>query len=138
MRKRRSIVGPIAAIVPVAYCGGLIAFFLRDSSLEDAVQIGLGPTLLGLAVVGFLFCIPLLYAIIRKISGPRRPRTGGPGAPTPDGGGGNGADIDAMIARHMARMAAEPASAAPAASELSSPSSGGKAQARPGFGRKGG
>ncbi|HEY2069996.1 MAG TPA: hypothetical protein VGG48_10620 [Rhizomicrobium sp.] len=101
----------IRAIVPVVFLGGLFFYFLHTSgSIEGAVAIGLGPTLLGLGILCLLFCIPLFYGIIRIIL--TRPRN-------PDGRGSdpdddeNTFDADAMIARYLARQAEEAAASPP-------------------------
>jgi len=127
----KSIFGLMRTIVPVVYCGGLVWYFLDLSgSVEDAKAIGLWPTLVGLSVVGLLFCIPLIFKIVWIILGLRSPRTGSHGdADTP----GSGFDADAAIARFKAQRSADVASSArttPAA-----PASGGPGQ-RHSFGRK--
>jgi hypothetical protein len=72
MRTLNSAFGVIRALVPVLYCGGLIYYFLDYSgSVQDAETIGLGPTLLGLGAVGLLFCIPLIFKIVRIFAEPR-------------------------------------------------------------------
>ena len=54
--RTKPIFRAIGAIVPVFYCGGLLIYFIHQGgSLEGAISIGLGPTLLGLAIVGLLF-----------------------------------------------------------------------------------
>ena len=123
----------IGALVPILYCGYLLYYFLDISgSVEEAKVDGLGPTLMGLAVVGLLFCIPFLVKIVRLFKGPRSPGAGGnggPDAPTGDGG----FDADAVIARYMARQSAQAAPSSPAAP----PASGGRGPVgRPSFGRK--
>jgi hypothetical protein len=52
---------------PILYCGGLLYYFLDFSgSVQEAEMDGLGPTLLGLGVVGLLFCIPFIVKIVRQ------------------------------------------------------------------------
>jgi hypothetical protein len=95
--------------MPVLYCGILIYYFLDISgSLRGAKTIGLTPTLLGLGVVGLLFCIPLIVTLMRMFSGPRSPESG-PNASGDD----NGFDADAAVARYMAQQPAKGTSAAP-------------------------
>jgi hypothetical protein len=104
----------IVALVPILYCGSLLYYFLDLSgSVQEARTDGLGPTLLGLAAVGLLFCIPLVMKIVRIFAGPRSPGSGGPDASTHDGEGEF--DADAAVARYMARRSAEAASCSPAA-----------------------
>ena len=134
MRNLKSVFGVIAALVPVLYWGGLFYYFLDvGGSVQEAETIGLGPTLLGLGVVGLLFCIPLVVKIVRIFAGPRSPGSGGRGGPdasTHDGDGGF--DADAVVARYMARRSAE---AAPGSAAAPPAREGGPAR-RPGFGRK--
>ena len=126
--------GLIRSLVPVLYCGGLVYYFLDQcgGSVETAETIGLGPYLLGLTVVGLLFCIPLIVKIVLILSILLSPRSGG--RHDPDGSGHDGEfDADAVLARYNARRAAEDAPssrAAPPAHE------GGGPARRPSFGRK--
>ena len=135
MRTLKSVFGVIGALVPILYCGGLLYYFLDLSgSVQEAEQDGLGPTLLGLGIVGLLFCIPLIVKIVRIFAGPRSPGSGGRGGPdasTHDGEGGF--DADAAVARYMARRSAEAAARSPAAPPAHE---GGGPARRPGFGRK--
>jgi hypothetical protein len=121
--------GIVRALMPVLYCGGLAIFFFRvGGSVENVSTIGLGPTVLGLGIVGFLFCIPAIVKLMRFIPGPRPPRSGdGPDEP-------EGFDPDAAIARYMARQSAETIPVRPAASPA--PKSAGPAKPS-GFGRRG-
>ena len=114
--------------MPVLYFGGLAIFFFRvGGSVENVSAIGLGPTVLGLGTLGFLFCIPAIIKLMRYIPGPRPPRSGdGPDEP-------EGFDPDAAIARYMARQSAETIPARPAAP--AAPKSAGPAKPS-GFGRR--
>ena len=124
----------ILAVLPVIYCGVLLFYFLDQGGANDApVAEGLGPTVIGLGVVGLLFCIPLVFKLIRLVVTPR-----GPGS-DPDGPAleeETPFDADAALARYLARKQAEmqvqgamPPSIAP------SPQHDAKPQ-RPSFGRK--
>jgi len=106
----KSVFGLIRTIVPVVYCGGLVWYFLDTSgSVENAKAIGLWPFVVGLAVVGLLFCIPLIFKIVWIILGLRSPGSGSHGdADTP----GSGFDADAAIARYKAQRAVEAAGGA--------------------------
>jgi hypothetical protein len=137
VRKVKSGFGVIAALLPVLYCGGLLYYFIDTSgSIHQASEIGLGPTLAGLAAVGLLFCIPLFLKIARFLSGPRSPGSDGSGGPDKSGSGGeSGFDAAAVVDRYLASRPAEHASApviAPRATQVAAP---GK---RSGFGRKSG
>lgn len=111
------------------YCVGLAVYFFRVAgSGENVSAIGLGPTVLGLGIVGFLFCIPAIIKLMRFIPGPRSPRSGdGPDEP-------EGFDPDAAIARYMAQQSAETIPARP----VSQPAPKSAGPAKPsGFGRRG-
>ena len=130
MRTFKSVLIVIGALMPVLYCGTLLYYFLDISgSLKNAKSIGLAPTLVGLGVVGLLFCIPLVLKIVRIFSGPRSPGSG-PDASARDDE--SGFDADAAIARYMAQRSPQtvPGSAAVR------PTFGGGAARRPGFGRR--
>ncbi len=85
--------------------------------------------MLGLGVVGLLFCIPLIIKIARLFAGPHSPVSGGPGDTSPRDGG---FDADAVVARYLARQSEQAARDASAPPTLES---GGLAT-RPSFGRK--
>jgi len=133
MRTLKSVLGVIGILVPIVYCGGLIYYFLDLSgSVREAEAIGLGPTLLGLTVVGLLFCIPLIVKIVRMFIGPRSPGgSGGREASTHDGK--DGFDPDAAVARDMAQRTAE---AAPGAPPMPRTHDTAGPATRPSFGRK--
>src|SRR5215218_3662830 len=104
MQTVKSVFGVTRALLPVLYFGGLAAYFLRVSggSMEAINMLGLGPTILGLGALGFLFCIPLILKVGRLFGGPRAPGSGGgSNRSTPDDDEG-GFDPDAAIARYMA------------------------------------
>lgn len=110
MRTFKSVVIVIGALMAVLYCGTLLYYFLDISgSLRGTKTIGLAPTLLGLGLVGLVFCFPLVLKIARIFA--RAPESG-PGAPAGD----DGFDADAAIARYMADRPAQarPATATPA------------------------
>jgi hypothetical protein len=120
----------IRTIVPVLYCGGLLVYFIHvGGSVDGAISIGLGPTLLGLSAVGLLFSIPLIVAIFRISRGTRPPGSDRRGWPHD---GGDGFDADAVIARYLADGPTQAAASPPAPS----PSSAGDAAKRTVFGRR--
>ena len=134
MRTVKSVFGVISALGPVLYCGGLAYHFLDLSgSMQEAQEIGLGPTVIGLAVVGLLFCIPLILKLVRIFRGPRLPGPEGRGgADAPERDDEDGFDPDAAIARYMAQRSAEAVVNTPAGL-----SAHGRGPAkRPGFGRR--
>lgn len=130
MQNLKSAFGIVSALVPVIYCCGLLYYFVDTSgSLEEARAIGLGPTVLGLGIVGFLFSIPAIVKAIRLVARLLSPGSGG--GDTPKGGGK--LDPDAAIARYLAKQSAGGAtrvSDAPRAPIGSGPSD------RPSFGRR--
>ena len=130
----KSAFGLAKALLPVLYCGYLIYYFLDlGGSVEAIEENGLTPTVIGLAAVGLLFCIPLIFKLIRLIRGLGPPGPGGSARrndnTNEDDDGG--AAADAIIARYMARKAAEEAPAAPRPA-----APGGGPARRPSFGRK--
>jgi hypothetical protein len=115
MRLMKSL-GVLGALLPIVYCGGLLFYFAGFGKETKTLEAGgLGSTILGLGVVGLLFCIPLVFKIAKLFA--RSRAGGGPDAPS------GGLDPDAMIARYMAKQAATGASDSAAAP-------------RAGFGRK--
>lgn len=139
MRNLKPGLGILGAVIPVLYCGGLLYYFSNVESFTG-VPVGdvLGPTKLGLAVVGLLFLLALAWKIWRLASQPAAP---GPGKSSrsfdalPEER--SDFDPDAAIARYLAkRPEGSPDLADPSASPP--PSFGGPRPApRPGgFGRK--
>lgn len=114
--------------MPVIYCGGLLAYFLwlTGGSLEVVKLLNLGPTLLGLGIIGLAFCIPLALKLKQLFRGPRTPGSGG-------GSDEEGFDADAVVARYLAQRPSEPVSGA----SVSRPMSKSSGPAKPsGFGRR--
>lgn len=99
----KPIFGVIGSILPVVYFGGLAWYFFDvGGSVEQVKANGLGPTVLGLTVLGLLFSIPLIVKIVAVIVALRKSgRAGEPEEQT--------FDADAAVARYRARQAAEPA-----------------------------
>ena len=133
MGRLKSVFIVIGALAPIIYCGSLLHYFVDLSgSVQEARVDGLGPTLMGLGIVGLLFCVSLLIKLVRIFARPRPPGSGGSlNASTDDDE--SGFDADAAIARYMAQRSTE--TAANALAVPARPSGGGAAR-RPGFGRK--
>jgi len=108
----KSILGVIGALVPILYFGGLLYYFVDSmGSVEDAQMNGLGPTLLGLAVVGLLFFIPLSVKLVRLFTGSSSRAT----ARRADANGSKRDDegefdADAVLVRYMAKRSTDGAS----------------------------
>ncbi len=142
MRTMKSTLGLIGAAIPVLYCGGLVIYFAGvNRSFGGMLGRELGPTMVGLGVIGLLFLIPLVLKIRRLVSPPAPPAPPGAGS----GGGGGGPvdrapqdqpsdfDPDAAIARYMAKRSSGPnGPASPFAAH-----EGGRPAGPTGFGRKG-
>lgn len=142
MRTMKSTLGLIGAAIPVLYCGGLVLYFAGvNKSFGGMLGRELGPTMVGLGVIGLLFLIALVLKIRKLAAG-----SGGPAAPGAGSGGGGGGpvdrapqeepsdfDPDAAIARYMAKRPPGPRGpASPFAAH-----EGGRPAGQPGFGRKG-
>jgi hypothetical protein len=135
VRSLKPLLGLLSTIFAVGYCGYLVYYFLHISgSLKEAENEGLGPTVVGLGIVGLIFgCVLLvkLYLIFTSLRSTRSSRRGRPDGPSGDDTGGF--DADAVIARYMARQAAEAAATPP----IVPPRNDGGGPPRPtGFGRK--
>jgi hypothetical protein len=137
MQTVKSVFGVTRALLPVLYCGGLVFYFMRagGGSFESANMIGLGPTIVGLAAVGFLLCIPLILRVGKLFNGPP---AAGSGPHPKDDDDDAGFDADAAIARYMASKRAEESVTGPPVSRPAPrPASNGGGPARPtGFGRR--
>ena len=130
MRKFRSGIAVIAALLPVLYCAGFVFHFIGESgSISQVGEIGLGPTVVGLSIVGLLFCTPLVFRILKLFGGPRSPA---PGDPTPDDAGGS--DADAVVARYLASRPADAGAGISASPPRAPP--GGRPPKPAGFGRR--
>ena len=67
------IAGLIGVLIPIGYIGYLLYFMgVGGGSFDGVVGIGLGPTILGLAIVGLLFALPLIIKLVRAASGVNR------------------------------------------------------------------
>ena len=100
----KSMFGVIGALVAVLYWGGLLYYFFDVAgSVENARQLGLGPTLLAIAAFGLLFLIVLVVRIARMAGRPPSPgKDGHDGSDASKHDDEGGFDADAAIARYMA------------------------------------
>lgn len=62
------------ALVPTVYIGGMLWYFtgFGGNSAEGIVETGLGPTVLGLTVVGVILTVPLIIKLLRAATGVNR------------------------------------------------------------------
>lgn len=122
------IIGVFGALLPIVYIGYMLRHFIGvgGGSAEGIVGIGLGPTVLGLAIIGLLFALPLIIKLIRNASGVNRVQSAGLdiGDEMPT----EGFDADAALARYMSKRAEAPALADDLSTDPGTP--------RPPFGRK--
>lgn len=123
-----------STLFAVLYCGYLVHYFLHIcGSFEEAKREGLGPTIVGLSIVGAIFLFVFLVQLVLIFVAWRSPRTAERTFRHNDDDDDNGFDADAVIARYMARQAAE---AATNPSSVPPRNEGGGPPKRPGFGRK--
>lgn len=102
--------GWASALFPILYIGGFLWYFLRFSggSSEGLAASGLGPTVIGLAVVGLILSMPLLIKLLRLVTSGNRvtgASVAAMGDTLPDT---EGFDADAALASYMSKRAAAP------------------------------
>ncbi|UKK84959.1 hypothetical protein L7H23_02305 [Sphingopyxis sp. BSN-002] len=104
------VLGIIGGLIPLVYIGWLLRHFIGvgGGSADGIAMIGLGPTVMGLTVVGILFALPLIIKLLRAVSGTDRV----PGARTEAAGElsaeTQGFDADAAFANYMRNRDAAP------------------------------
>lgn len=141
MGTMKSVFGLVGAAIPVLYCGGLVIYFSGvNRSFGGMLGRELGPTMVGLGIIGLLLLIPLVLRIRRLISPPAPPSPGGRGPGSPGSGsgradeapkdGGSDFDPDAALARYMARRSS-------GAHDPASQHEGGRPVRQATFGRRG-
>lgn len=97
------IFGIIGGLIPLLYIGWLLRHFMGVSgdTFEGVATIGLGPTVIGLTIVGLIFALPLLIRLLRAVSGINRiPVSRGTASSEPDAET-QGFDADAAFANYM-------------------------------------
>ncbi|NYT40455.1 hypothetical protein HZY97_06785 [Sphingomonas sp. R-74633] len=96
----------ILSLLPLLYIGGMLYYFTGFKGWSDGpLAGGLGPTVIGLAVVGMILCVPIVAWLIRSLVAPRGPVVVKNGkiveiADAP------AFDADAALARYLERKAA--------------------------------
>lgn len=135
MQPIKSVFGLIMAAIPVVYCLGFLLYFNSvRTSFGGLLDGALGPTMVGLGVIGLLFLIPLVLRIRKLVAPPAAPKSGSaPRAEEAPREEHSDFDPDAAIARYLARQS----SGAGGPGSPAFPHSGGS-PARPaaGFGRR--
>jgi hypothetical protein len=97
------VLGIIGGLVPLVYIGWMLWYFMGvgGNSAEGIAMIGLGPTVMGLAIVGLIFALPLIIKLLRAVSGTDRV----PGSRSEKAGDlsaeTQGFDADAAFANYM-------------------------------------
>ena len=68
------VIGVIAGLIPIVYIGWMLRHFVGvgGGTAEGVAGIGLGPTVIGLSVVGLLFALPLIIKLLRATTGVNR------------------------------------------------------------------
>ena len=106
------MLGIIGGLVPLVYIGFMLRHFVGvgGGTAEGIVGIGLGPTVIGLAIVGLLFTLPLIVKLLRAAAGGH----GAPGAGLKPGAVFDepAFDADAAFANYMRNRNAGGAGAA--------------------------
>ena len=68
------VFGIIGGLIPLVWIGWLLYHFVGVSggTAEGVAGIGLGPTVIGLSIVGLLFALPLIIKLLRAATGVNR------------------------------------------------------------------
>ncbi|WP_282948026.1 MULTISPECIES: hypothetical protein [unclassified Sphingopyxis] len=92
----------VFALIPIVYIGAMLWYFagVGGNSAKGIVGIGLGPTVIGLAIVGLLLALPLVIKLLRVVSGTNRVPGAGAAAGEPLADT-QGFDPDAAFANYM-------------------------------------
>ncbi len=68
------VLGVIGGLIPLIYIGFMLRHFVGagGGTAEGVAGIGLGPTVIGLSIVGLLFALPLIIKLLRATTGVNR------------------------------------------------------------------
>ena len=68
------VLGVMVGLIPIVYIGWLLYHFIGvgGGTAEGVAGIGLGPTVIGLSIVGLLFALPLIIKLLRAATGVNR------------------------------------------------------------------
>lgn len=132
------MLGIVGGLVPLVYIGFMLRHFVGvgGGTAEGIVGIGLGPTVIGLSIVGLLFALPLIIRLLRATTGVNRV----PGASLKPGEVSDepGFDADAAFANYMRKRDASGDAAMVETAGAGARDDVGPSPVRPaGFGRKG-
>ena len=138
MQPIKSVFGLVMAAIPVVYCLGFLLYFNSvRTSFGGLLDGALGPTIVGLGVIGLLFLIPLVLRIRKLVAPPAAPAAPASGstpraeeAPREER---SDFDPDAAIARYLAKQSS---SAGGPGSPPFPNAGGGPARPTAGFGRR--
>ncbi|MEA3031364.1 MAG: hypothetical protein QOG13_2689 [Sphingomonadales bacterium] len=136
MRTIKSVFGLVAAAVPILYCAGLLLYFNRVRTASGGLlDSALGPTMLGLGVIGLLFLIPFVLRLRRLVAPPAAPGSGSSGRRAKEAPQDERSDFDADAA--LARYLAQRPRGAPNLASPQAPQEGGRPVRQAAFGRRG-
>jgi hypothetical protein len=123
----------VGALLPLVYFGGMIYYFsgVGGGTIQGIVDIGLGPTVAGLTIVGLLFTIKPVMIIFRLLVG--TPTAARSVSSDFDAVPESSFDADDAIARYMAKRGQGDAEAQPSQMPVDAYSA---PAPRGGFGRK--
>lgn len=68
------VLGVVGALVPIIYIGWMLRHFVGvgGGTADGVAGIGLGPTVIGLSIVGLLVALPLIIKLLRATTGVNR------------------------------------------------------------------
>ncbi|MBJ7437686.1 MAG: hypothetical protein JHD35_01500 [Sphingopyxis sp.] len=68
------VLGVIGGLIPIVWIGWLLYHFVGvgGGTAEGVAGIGLGPTVIGLSIIGLLFALPLIIKLLRATTGVNR------------------------------------------------------------------
>lgn len=68
------VLGIIGGLIPLVWIGWLLYHFVGvgGGTAEGVAGIGLGPTVIGLSIIGLLFALPLIIKLLRAATGVNR------------------------------------------------------------------
>ena len=114
------VLGIIGGLVPLVYIGWLLRHFIGvgGGTAQGVGMIGLGPTVMGLMIVGLVLALPLIIKLLRAVTGTGRVPGSHAGKVGEFSVETEGFDADAAFSNYMRnRDAAPPPPIAPDALE---------------------